>query len=101
MKSVFVLILLIISLAGNAGAEEAKTLPGKDLCLLDIKNCVGQSYYNIVEKIVRIKAALEVGSRVYSHQERQHLEYMYEEALFACDRIDCPPSLVPEMQDRL
>ena len=67
---------------------------------MDVNNCVGQTYYNIVEKIIRIKSALEIGSRVYTPQELEHLTYMFDEAMYCCDRIDCHPSQVPEMAGR-
>ena len=101
MKLVFILIFIFQSLISNAIANDAKPNTGKDMCLLENNYCKNQSYYNIVEKIARIKAALAIGANLYTEKEIEHLEYLYEEALFTCDRIECQPSHVPEMSDRL
>ena len=100
MKHAVILILIFLSLVDNAIAEDSKQHMGKDMCLLDISYCKNQSYYNIVEKIVRIKTALAIGAKLYTEKEIEHLEYLYEEALYTCDRIECHPSQVPEMSDR-
>lgn len=94
------LLVIILSLTGNAFSEDVIQNSGKDMCLLDIKYCENKNYYNIVEKIVRIKAALAIGTKLYTTKEIEHLEYLYEESLYTCDRIECHPSQVPEMSDR-
>jgi len=100
VKQILTLTFLFLLLTCSAFAQDTTQNTEKDLCLLDINKCVGQSYYNIVEKINRINVALEAGSNVYSPQEIEHLKYMLDEALFCCDRIECHPSQVPEMADR-
>jgi hypothetical protein len=60
----------------------------KDMCLLDINNCVDKSYYNIVEKIKRLKIALKKGLSVYSPSEITHLENVLDESYYCVERIE-------------
>jgi len=99
MKVLIVLICLPL-FAGVAFSTDIPHGPVKDLCLLDNNNCVDHHYYNIVEKLARIRAALEVGTKLYSQQEIEHLTYMLDEALKTADLIDADPSQVPENKDR-
>lgn len=100
MKTVAFVIAVTLLSACIAFAEKGVTADsGKDMCLLDNNYCTGQSYYGIVEKIARIRAALEIGSKVYSPEEVKHLEYLLEEALMVAERIDADPSQVPENKD--
>jgi hypothetical protein len=100
MKKAVVITLLMMSVAPASYAEEMKQNNGKDVCLLDNNNCVGHSYYPIVEKIARIRTALRLGSTVYTPQELEHLRYLLEEALDVAEHIDADPSQVPENKDR-
>ncbi|KAA0888974.1 hypothetical protein [Oryzomonas rubra] len=99
MRLAPIIIAITLGAASAAFAEQAPGT-GKDLCLLDISNCTGRSYYNIVEKIARLKAALEVGTTVYSPGEIEHLTYMLEEAFTTADLIGADPSIVPENRDK-
>ncbi|HEY4744582.1 MAG TPA: hypothetical protein VIH45_07975 [Desulfuromonadaceae bacterium] len=99
MKTAIVVALLVASVT-VAAAEDMKPNAGKDVCLLDNNNCVGHSYYNIVDKIARIRAAIQLGTKVYTPQELEHLEYLLEEALDVADHIDAHSSQVPENRDR-
>ena len=100
MKPVLVCAFIMLSLTVGAHAEDLQSGAGKDMCLLDINNCLGQSFYNIVDKIARIRAAIEKGSLVYTPQEVEHLKYMLVEALETAERIDADPSQVPENRDK-
>ncbi|NVN92606.1 MAG: hypothetical protein HXX11_18690 [Desulfuromonadales bacterium] len=101
MKSISIFIAITLFVAHAAFANESVVYDStKDLCLLDINNCRGQSYYNIVEKISRLKAALEIGSKVYSQEEIKHLNYLLDEAFYAAERIDADPSQVPENKNK-
>lgn len=99
MRLVPVIIAITLCAASAAFAEQAPGA-GKDLCLLDINNCTGRSYYHIVEKIARLKTALQVGPTVYSPEEIEHLTYLLEEAFTTAELIGADPSLVPENRDR-
>src|SRR3974390_1314709 len=92
-------ITLFIASAAIAD-QGVQSSTGKDACLLDISNCPSGHYYDIVEKIARLKAAIQVGATVYSPEELAHLKYLLEEALTTADRIDADPSQVPENKDR-
>jgi len=100
MKRLIVTGLLVASVTVAASAQDMKPTAGKDTCLLDNNSCVGHSYYNIVEKIARIRAAIQLGTKVYTPQELEHLEYLLEEALDVADHIDAHSSQVPENRDR-
>ena len=102
MKSIpIVIVITLIIVTGVAFADrESGSNSGKDMCLLDIKNCTGHNYYNIVEKIARLKKAIEIGSKIYSPEEFKHLEYLLEEAFETAERIDADPSQVPENKDK-
>jgi hypothetical protein len=101
MKSIPMIMLLTLIFTGVALADqEIKYNTGKDMCLLDIKNCTGQSYYDIVDKIARLKAAIEIGLELYSPEECNHLNYLLEEAFYTAERIGADPSQVPEMRDK-
>ncbi len=76
-------------------AAETPENPEKDLCLLDINKCPGKNYYNIVEKIRRLKIALKQGSAVYSQDELGHLETVLRESYFCVERLDAE-SFFPE-----
>ncbi|MDR3581154.1 MAG: hypothetical protein P4L44_14430 [Oryzomonas sp.] len=94
------LCAIILFMAPMAFADQGvKTDTGKDACLLDINNCSGH-YYDIVEKIARLKAAIQIGTRVYSPKELEHIEYLLKESLITADRIDADSSQVPENKDR-
>ena len=90
------LFIASMAIAGQGATSDT----GKDACLLDVSNCPSGHYYDIVEKIARLKAAIQVGARVYSPNELEHLKYLLEEALTTADRIDADPSQVPENKDR-
>jgi len=98
MKSIpmSIIVLTLITTTVAFADQEIKANTGKDLCLLDVKDCTGQSYYNIVEKIARLKAAIEIGTQIYSPEEVKHLNYLLEEALETAELIDADPSQVPE-----
>jgi hypothetical protein len=101
MKTIPLFMTMSLFIASAACADPGGGFDsGKDLCLLDINKCPGQSHYNIVEKIARLKAAIEIGTKVYTPEEVVHLKYSLEEALVTADRIDADPSQVPENRDR-
>jgi hypothetical protein len=102
MKSIpiSIVITFIIITSVAFADQEIRSDSSKDMCLLDIKNCTGHSYYNIVEKIARLKHAIEMGTKLYTPEECKHLEYLLEEALETAERIDADPSQVPENRDK-
>lgn len=101
MRSAPIIIAITLWAVSAAFAEQAPGPgAGKDLCLLDISNCTDRSYYNIVEKIARLKTALAAGATVYSPGEIEHLTYMLEEAFTTADLIGADPSIVPENKDK-
>jgi hypothetical protein len=102
MKSIPISIVITLSIVTGVAfaGQEIKSDEVKDKCLLDIKNCTGSSYYNIVEKIARLKQAIEIGTKLYTLEECKHLEYLLEEAFETAERIDADPSQVPENRDK-
>jgi hypothetical protein len=101
MKMLPLVCIITLFIASTALAGQGvKTDTGKDACLLDVNNCPSGHYYDIVEKIARLKAAIQIGTTVYSPEELAHLQYLLEEALTTADRIDADPSQVPENKDR-
>lgn len=101
MKLLPLVMTLTLFTASMAFTDQgAPPNEGKDACLLDINTCPSGHYYDIVEKIARLKAAIQIGTRVYSPEELEHLKRLLEEAFEAADRIDADPSQVPENRDR-
>jgi hypothetical protein len=96
MNSILRAAAWVIISATCCYAAEMPENPGKDLCLLDINNCVGKSYYNIVEKIRRLKIALKQGSAVYSQDELRHLETVLKESYFCVERIEAEDFILEE-----
>ena len=101
MKSIPIIFMIILIINGVAFADQKiESNSNKDWCLLDNKNCSGHSYYNIVEKIARLKAAIEIGTNLYTPEECKHLKYLLDEAFETAERIDADPSQVPENKDK-
>lgn len=98
MKSTIMLIAAIVCFPPTGyceqGTEQGK---GKDMCLVDTNLC--SENYNLVDKIARLKAAIETGTKVYTPQELERLEYSLEDSLATAGRLNIDPSQVPENKE--
>ena len=97
MKKTFAVIALILGTAVTAPAHEQASAPGaeKDLCLLDARNCPTPNYYDLRGKVVRLRGALEAGSRFYTPEELKRLAIKLEESLEIADLLDVPETIIP------
>jgi len=64
---------VILSAPLLVSAADVRTDAGKNPCLLNTKNCSGQSY-SIQETITQLQNELKKGSSVYSTDELKRLE---------------------------
>lgn len=93
MKNLTLLLSMMVALsvAAPAHAADKPDTSEKDLCLLYAQNCA-RRVDSIQEKIGKLRAEIEKGTRVYTKEELERLERKLKEAEFLLDRIMYGPS---------
>ena len=88
------LSLLVPALPLHAAEPEAAA--AKDPCLMDNRNCPGNTNYTLVEKIARLRTAIEnKDSGTYTPQELERLGKRLEECLEIADLLEIPETTIP------
>lgn len=97
MKTACIVIALILGTAVTVPALEHAPAPGaeKDLCLLDARNCPTPNYYDLKEKVARLRGALNAGNRFYTPEELKILAKKLEDSLEIADLLEVPETIIP------
>ena len=91
MKKAFIVIIFILGTAVTVLADEHAA--ERDLCLLDASNCPTLNY-DLIEKVARLRGALEAGSRFYTPEELKRLAKKLKECLEIADLLDVPETII-------
>lgn len=88
MKRIVLLAVVVLGITSGstfaAGSQDSE----KDWCLLGISNkCSGSTTLDLVDKIRRLKMAIDKGTTVYTPDEVEHFKSMLEEAYVAEDFV--------------
>ncbi len=97
MNTTFIVVAMVLTVAGTAPAQEQAPAPaaGKDMCLVDASHCPRENYYDLAEKVARLREAINKGMKLYTVEELEILKKKLEESLEIADLLEVPESQIP------